>query len=88
MTEFKPQSMNSAKRSCQVNYRPTRPFTYEGYRWRYYSLQYLAIIYNGHYCSGLFSGKTEKMAAGCDDFWVIFGIFSQVCYPSLHNNGK
>ena len=22
------------------------------------------------------------------DFWVVFGIFSQVCYPSLHNNGK
>ena len=36
----------------------------------------------------LFSGKTEKMAAGCDDFWVIFGIFSQVCYPSFHNNAK
>ena len=22
------------------------------------------------------------------DFLVIFGIFSQMCYPSLHNNGK
>ena len=32
-------------------------------------------IYNGHYWSGIFSGKTEKMAAGSDDFWVIFGIF-------------
>ena len=28
MKEFKPQSMNSAKRSCQVNNRPTCPFTY------------------------------------------------------------
>ena len=43
-----------------------------GYRWRYYSLQYLAIIYNGHYYSGILSGKTEKMATGCDDFGVIF----------------
>ena len=43
-----------------------------GYRWRYYSLQYLAIIYNGHYLSGIFSGKTEKIAAGCDNFWVMF----------------
>ena len=32
---------------------------------------------------------SQKMAAGCDDFWVmIFGIFSQMCHPSLHNNGK
>ena len=59
-----------------------------GYRWRFYCLQYLAIIYNGHYWSGIFSGKTEKMAAECDDFWLIFGIFSHVCYPSLPNNGK
>ena len=36
----------------------------------------LPIIYNGHYWSGIFSGKTEKMAAGFDDFGVIFGIFS------------
>ena len=50
-----------------------------GYRWRYYSLQYLGIIYNGHYWSSIFSGKTEKMAAGCDDFWVIFGIFFRRC---------
>ena len=56
-----------------------RVWTILGYRWRYYSLQYLAIIYNSHYCSGIFSGKTEKMAAGCDDFWVIFGIFSHLC---------
>ena len=60
----------------------------EGCRWRYYFLQCLVIIYNGHCWSGIFSGKTEKMAAGCDDFWVIFGIFSQVCYPSLTYNGK
>ena len=49
------------------------PMTNVGYRWRYYSLQRLAIIYNGHYCSGIFSGKSEKMVAGCDDFWEIFG---------------
>ena len=59
-----------------------------GYRWRYYSLQYLVKIYNGHYWSGIFSGKTEKMASGCDDFWVIFCIYSQMCYTTLHNNGK
>ena len=59
-----------------------------GYRWRYYSLWYFAIIYNGHYWSGIFSGKTEKMAEGCDDFWVIFGNYSQMCYPSFPNNGK
>ena len=43
------------------------------------SFQYLAIIYNGHYWSGIFSGKTEKMAAGCDDFGVVFGIFFHRC---------
>ena len=43
------------------------------YRWRYYSLQYLAIIYNGNYRSGISPGKMKKMAAACDDFWVIFG---------------
>ena len=52
---------------------PTVPPVSLDYRWCYYSLQYVAIIYNGHYCSGIFSGKTEKMAAGCDDFWGIFG---------------
>ena len=57
-----------------------------GYRWRYYSLQYLAIIYITATIIGqafsqekqrkAFSQeKTVKMAAGCDDFWVIFGIF-------------
>ena len=46
-----------------------------GYRWRYYYLHYLGIIYNGHYWLGIFSGKTEKMVAECDNFWVIFGIF-------------
>ena len=30
-----------------------------------------------------FSRKTVKMAAGCDDFLLVFGIYSQVCYPSL-----
>ena len=40
----------------------------------------------GHYWSDIFSVKTEKMAAECDDFRVIFGIFSQVCYPSLPSN--
>ena len=52
-----------------------------GYRWRYYSLQYLAIIYmyNGHYWSGIFSGKTEKMAGGCDDFLRDFRHFFRRC---------
>ena len=43
---------------------------------------------HGLYWSGIFSGKTVKMAAGCEGFLVIFGIFSQVCYPSLPNNGN
>ena len=30
-----------------------------------------------YYWSGIFSGKTEKMAVGCDSFSVIFGIYSQ-----------
>ena len=59
-----------------------------GYRWRYCSLQYLVIIYYGHYWSGIFTGKTENMAAGCDDFLGDFRHFSQVCYPSLTYNGK
>ena len=46
-----------------------------GYRWRYYYLQYLAMIHNGHYLSGIFSGKSEKMAAGCDDFWRFSAFF-------------
>ena len=41
---------------------------------------------NGHHCSGIFSGKTEKMAAGCDDFSVIFGIYSQVFYCLITEN--
>ena len=40
-----------------------------------FRLQYLAIIYNGHYCSGIFSGKMEIMAAACDDFWGDFRYF-------------
>ena len=47
---------------------------------------------DGNYRSGISPVKMKKMAAGCDDFWVIFGrlsaFFSQVCYPSLHNNGN
>ena len=38
-------------------------------------ISYLVITHNGHYWSGIFSGKTEKMAAGCDDFRLFLGDF-------------
>ena len=48
-----------------------------GYRWRYWPL----LVKH-------FLRENGKMAAGSDDFWVAFGIYSQMCYPSLPNNKK
>ena len=52
------------------------------------SFQYLVIIYNGHYWSGIFS--TEKMAAGCDDFfgWFSAFFFTGVLSIIAYNNRK